>query len=327
MKKKLLISSLFLIVAGWGLKPLVTSAFAKTPPAIAQVSNQSPNTTTVVQPQVELLNAGNAARQTLRFQPAINAKEMALMTVTTDMEMSVTGQPASKFKLPGSLMTIEAMATKIDANGDIQAQFKYADADVVSTTDTPEEALAAMRRIIKKLVGMKGSFIVDNRRQTKAFNVSLPRKIDADAKQIIEQISQSLNQLSLPLPEQAVGVGAKWRVSSPININGINMMQIATYQLLALQDGFAVFDVNIQQQAAAQQVNQSGAPKGATVTLQSYNSQRQGQITMRLDRLIPIRSKLSLRSNSQTSTTNDRTQEVTAIDTKLTMDLALESNQ
>lgn len=327
MKKKLLISSLFLIVAGWGLQPLVTSAFAKTPPAIAQVSNESPNTTTAVQPQVELLNAGNSPRQELRFQPAINAKEMALMTVTTDMEMSVAGQPASKFKLPGSIMTIEAMATKIDANGDIQAQFKYADADVVADTTTPEEALAAMRRIIKRMVGMRGSFIVDDRRQTKAFNVSLPRKIEPNAKQTIEQISQSLNQLSLPLPEQAVGVGAKWRVSSPININGINMTQIANYQLLALQDGFAVFDVNIEQQATAQQVNASGAPKGAIVTLQSYNSQRQGQITMRLDRLIPIRSKLSLRSDSQTTTTKDSNSEVTAINTKLTMDIALESNQ
>lgn len=105
------------------------------------------------------------------------------------------------------------------------------------------------------------------------------------------------------------------------------MTQIANYQLLALQDGFAVFDVNIEQQAAAQQVNPSGTPKGATVILQSYNSQRQGQITMQLDRLIPIRSKLSLRSNTQTSTTNERTQEVTAIDTKLTMEVALESNQ
>ncbi len=228
-----------------------------------------------------------------------------------------------KVKLPESVMTIEMVVTKVDANGDIHYQFSYSDADVVGDTTVPPNVIEAMRSQIRKIVGINGSCIVDNRGQTKAYNLVLPERLDQNTKQRLEQMSNSLNQLYSPVPQQAVGIGAKWRLSSSPNLGGINLTQVTTYQLISLQNNVATLDAITEQHAGPQNLTRPGLPTGSTLTLKSLDSQGQGQITMGLNRLLPIRSNVSMHSNTEVNTRHAG--QVATIGTKLFMELALQS--
>ncbi|MEG4806597.1 DUF6263 family protein [Microcoleus sp. F8-D3] len=335
MKKTLFIASLCLASAGWAIpygiaSPRVlspASLSAKTPLVVQQpargVSAPAPNSKT---PQIELLNPGVEPRQELRLKPAIDVKETTVMTVKMDMEISASGRSSPGAKIPVSVMTFETKVTKIDPNGDIHYEFAYTNADIAGDTgNMPPAVLDAMRSALKNIVGVKGSFIMDNRGFHKGGDIILPEGADNNVKQMVGQMSKSLEQLASPLPAEAVGKGAKWRVSSTSDFSGMNVNDIATYELDSWQDGVVSMNVSIEQRANPQNITSPQLPAGTTLTLKSFSSQGRGKVTGRLDRLMPFRSTVSISSNSEMSAKTAGSSQESTIKTKMAMEMTLES--
>jgi len=327
MKKTLFLASLCLATAGWAIELSPASLSAETPLVVQQpdrgVSAPAANSKT---PQVELLNPGVEPRQQLRLKPAIDVKQTTVMTVKMDMEISASGRPSPAAKIPVSVMTFETKVTKIDPNGDIHYEFAYTNADITGDTgNTPPAARDAMRSTLKSMVGVKGSFIMDNRGFHKGGNFILPQGADNNLKQMVGQMSKSIEQLASPLPAEAVGKGAKWRVSSSSNFMGLNVNDIATYELVSWQDGVASLNVSIEQQANSQNITSPQLPPGTTLTLKSLASQGRGAATIRLDRLMPFRSTASVSSNSEMSAKKAGSPEEVTITTKMVMEMTFES--
>ncbi|MEG4066760.1 DUF6263 family protein [Microcoleus sp. Pol11C2] len=327
MKKRQFIASLCLVSAGWAIELSPASLSAETPLVVQQpapgVSAPAPNSKT---PQVELLNPGVEPRQELRLKPAIDVKETTVMTVKTDMEISASGRSSPGAKIPVSVMTFETKVTKIDPNGDIHYEFAYTNSDIVGDTgNMPPAVRDAMRSALKSMVGVKGSFIMDNRGFHKGGDIILPEGADNNLKQMVGQMSKSLEQLASPLPAEAVGKGATWRVSSSSDFSGMNVNDIATYELDSWQDGVVSLNVSIEQQANPQNITSPQLPAGTTLSLKSFSSQGRGKVTGRLDRLIPLRSSVSISSNSEMSVKNAGSSEESTITTKMAMEMTLES--
>ncbi|MEG5015783.1 MULTISPECIES: DUF6263 family protein [unclassified Microcoleus] len=327
MKKRQFIASLCLVSAGWAIELSPASLSAETPLLVQQPSpGVSAPATNSKTPQVELLNPGVEPRQQLRLKPAIDVKETTVMTLKMDMKISALGRSSPAAKSPVSVMTFETKVTKIDPNGDIHYEFAYTNADIIGDTgNTPPAALDAMRSALKSMVGMKGSFIMDNRGFNKGGNFILPEGADNNLKQMVRQTSKSLEQLASPLPAEAVGKGAKWRVSSSSDFSGINMNVISTYELASWQDGVASLNVSIEQQANPQNITSPQLPPGTTLTLKSFTSEGGGAITMRLDRLNPFRSTASVSSNSEMSAKNAGSSEELTITTTMAVEMTFES--
>ena len=326
MKKILFLASLCLATAGWAIELSPASLSAETPLVVQQpdrgVSAPAANSKTA---QVELLNPGVEPRQQLRLKPAIDLKETTVMTLKMDMEISASGR-SSPAKSPVSVMTFETKVTKIDPNGDIHYEAAYTNVDITDDTgNTPPAVRDAMRSTLKSMVGMKGSFIMDNRGFNKGGNFILPEGADNNLKQMVEQMSKSIEQLTSPLPAEAVGKGAKWRVSSSSDFMGMNVNDISTYELASWQDGVASLNVSIEQQANPQNITSPQLPPGTTFTLKSLASQGRGATTMRLDRLMPFRSTGSVSSNSEMSAKNAGSSEELTITTKMVIEMTFES--
>ncbi len=326
MKKTLFLASLCLATAGWAIELSPASLSAETPLVVQQpdrgVSAPAANSKT---PQVELLNPGAEPRQPLRLKPAIDVKETTVTTLKMDMEISALGR-SSPAKSPVSVMTFETKVTKIDPNGDIHYESAYTNVDITGDTgNTPPAVRDAMRAALKSMVGMKGSFIMDNRGFNKGGNFIWPEGADNNLKQMVRQMSKSLEQVASPLPAEAVGKGAKWRVSSSSDFSGIKVNDISTYELASWQDGVASLNVTIEQQANPQNITSPQLPPGTTVTLKSLASQGRGTTTMRLDRLMPVRSTWSVSSNSEMSAKTAGSSQESPITTKMVMEMTLES--
>ncbi|MEG3934481.1 hypothetical protein QT990_25060 [Microcoleus sp. T3_B1] len=314
-----------MVSAGWAieLSPIVTKAesriVAQQPASLAAEPDRRST-----HPKIELLNPGAEPRQQLRLEPAINVKQARVITLKIERGTSVNAQSSPALKLPGAVMTFETKVTKIDANGDIHYEFFFANADIAGdTANFPATAIDALRSQLKKMVGVKGSFIMDNRSFDKGGKFIYPEGVDSQLKQQFQQISKE--QLSLPLPAEAVGKGAKWRVFSASNFNGINVNNIVTYELTGLQDGVVTLNSSIEQQANPQNLTRPQLPAGATLTLKSFVGQGGGEFIIRLDQLQPVRFIMSFNSHTEIVLKNPGNPEELTFKTQMSMEMTLDS--
>lgn len=325
MQKSLFVGCLVLLIAGCAQKPPSTPTSAESPSKSAQLSQESSKTPAAAQSNVELINAGTEPKQQLRFTPGANTKQTLQMTMDMDMAMSVGGQTQPAFDSPPIKMTMESEVKKVDANGDIHTDFSYSDADVVAAKNTQPQLVNAMRAQVKKLVGLRGSMIVDNQGNTKQANFNTPETLDPNTKKMVEQMVTSLKQLSSPVPSEAVGVGAKWKIPNSVTANGMTMNQSSTYELVDIKDNVASLQVSMEQQAGTQKINPQGLPPGASIDLKSMNSQGNGKLKLALNQVMPISSTMSMRSKSQMSVKEPNTEKATTMDMNVSVEMALES--
>jgi hypothetical protein len=327
MKKTLFIASLCLASAGLAIELSPASLSAEIPLVVQQPAGEVSAPRSDMKPvQVELLNPGVEPRQQLRLKPSLGVIKTTTMAVKMQMEVSTAGRSTNVNKVPTMVLTIDTKATKIDANGDIHYEFLYTNADIAADTpNLPTAALDSMRSAVKQLVGLKGSFIMDSRGANKGGSFTVSQEVDNNVKQMVQNMSKSLQQLASPLPTEAIGKGAKWRISFPFNASGMNVNQTATYELIGLQDGVATLKTSVEQQANPQNLTLPQLPAGSTMALKSFASQGQGEVIMRLDQLMPVRSVISINSNSEMIIKVAGNPEELTMKTKLLMDMTLDS--
>ncbi|MGI2906197.1 DUF6263 family protein [Tolypothrix sp. VBCCA 56010] len=326
MKKSLFVGGIVFMIAGVGLKPTIAPVEAETLLITQKKVNPTSNVTQSGKSQVELISPGAEPRQELRFKPTVGNKETANMTMSTDINMLVDGKAAPALKIPTTAITLNTVVSKVEPNGDVNYEFSYSDVDLIGKSTFPPEVLNNMRSQIKKLKGLKGSVIIDNRGYTKKANFVIPQDLDPSLKQIINQMSSSIEQLSSPVPQEAVGIGAKWRTISEVNLGGIKLKQIAINELVEIKDGIASLNISIEQQAPkATNLNLPQTPKGINITLRSYNGNGQGQALINLNKLMPISSKLSIQSQTQMSLKSTGSVEETTMNQDTSIQINIES--
>ncbi|MGB6296930.1 MAG: DUF6263 family protein [Rivularia sp. (in: cyanobacteria)] len=302
IKKNWLAGGIVFTIIGTGLQPAINRAFAQTTQPKTPLENQlSP-----IKPksQIKLITTGAQPRQILRFTPQTGQKETADMQMDMDMSMSINGKPAPEFKIPGTSLKLNTIVNKVEPNGDIHYEFSYSDVDTVGTSTLPASILEDMRREIKKMAGLKGNVIVNNVGYTKKANFVIPPNLNPALKQMMDQMANSIEQLSAQIPQEEIGKGASWQVTSQIGFNGINLQQRATYELVDIQDGIATMNINLTQTVpGVQKIVLPQMPKGMSVTMQSYNATGTGQAKVALNRIMPLSTSINMNTNTQMRTT------------------------
>jgi hypothetical protein len=321
MKKVLLTTCFLLITAGGGLQAASSSVFSK-PTVVSQATDVKPATS-----PVELLNPGAELRQVLRFKPNLQAKQLSTMTM--NMAIGVTDAEANKSlpktELTGMVIKIETTVTQIDPNGDIHYQFRYTDLSVADNAKLPPAAAEAMRSQFAKMKDLKGVVVVDSRGQTQSAKFDVPDSVDQMTRQMLDQMSESISQISVAMPEAAVGVGAKWRVASDVSVFGMKLPQAATYEVVNLQNGVATLKVGLEQQMTNQTMNMPGLPQESSLVIKSLDTTGQGQMTLSFDRMMPTSAQLAMQSNAEMAISISKTDPPMVMNTDTKLDITLTS--
>jgi hypothetical protein len=231
----------------------------------------------------------------LRYRPVVNAKEIMTMRLDLGVKTYINGA-AMPSNVPSSITTMETTVNRIDPNGDIHYGFRYVSVAVEKSSGVQPAVLEKIRSQFKKLEGITGTAIVDSRGQTKSFNLKLPSTVDPGTAQLLEQLQQSLKNIAVGLPAEPLGVGAKWRVSQPIEINRIKMTGTAVYELVSLEQGGATIKVAVEQQGQGQRLTLPNLPPNLVINLTSLDSKGQGDVVLRWNRITPIQSTLAIAS-------------------------------
>ncbi len=271
--------------------------------------------------KVELIEAGMAPLQTIRYSPRVGETQTAEMTISLDMSMSVAGNAMPVQVIPSQKVTFDSTVDDINANGDIKFSFIYTSAEVVDDPKEPSPLAPMLNDMIKSLVGATGSVVVTNRGITKSAEFNVPDGMAPQLKQLLDGMKESMNRISSPVPSEPIGMGAKWTVTQDLVANGMHLVQTSDHEIIKLEPGGFTMKVKVQQAAEPQEIKNPALPPGTTVALVSLDTEGKGTSQVETASLIPIQSSITIstKNTMDIDTAGQKQQMVT--DMKMAMEL------
>jgi hypothetical protein len=238
-------------------------------------------------PTVKLVSPGKGKAQQLRVTPAKGAKQTLVITTQQSKARGLKGKLGPAEWTPALRMTGEVEVKDVTADGDIHYAFSYTKIEALPDKRVKAELAKAYEAALAPLVGIKGSGITSNRGITKDVKFDVPADASDALKAALAMARGAATQLAQPLPDEAVGIGAKWQTTSTAVIGEITAVTNATYKLVALEGTQAKLEVTVS-------VKGTGSGAGNLTT----EAKGGGATTIDLTSFIPTASAVDLRTET-----------------------------
>ena len=245
-------------------------------------------------PVVTLLDAGEEPQKKLRLALVKGATLRAALTLKFGFNLEVDGKPVPSNVIPPIRVDLGATINDIKDNGDAEVGFSYERIDVVDDGSAEKVVIDQVRASgLDKLANLSGKTTITPRGVAVDSSLDIPDDLPPALKQVVDQLSQQTGSLTVPFPEEAVGVGAKWKVTTSAELGGIKAKLVLTYGLREIDGDQFVLDVAYEQTAGRQQAEFPGVPEGTDVELRNLSVKGKGEITGNVAAVFPVRSSLS----------------------------------
>jgi hypothetical protein len=241
---------------------------------------------------VKLLSPGAEPRQKLRFHPKPGDQASLTMTIKTGTTMQMAGQATPAIKLPATQFTLDFTVKDVASNGDITYEIQTKDATVAPDAEVMPQVAEAMKSSLQKFQGSSGTGTMTASGSAKEVDMQTPADDNPQMRQTMNQMKESFSSASSPLPEDPVGVGAKWEIKTKLKSQGMVIDQTATYELISIENERVNLRSSIDQTAANQKI-QSPAMPTLKVDLTKMAGHTTGTTTLDLTKIVPITASLN----------------------------------
>jgi hypothetical protein len=237
-------------------------------------------------PTLKLIAAGQAPRTQLRFTPKQGTKRTLVLTSQDSKARGLKGKLPPLEESPAIRTTIAVEVTEVNATGDVRYKFAYEKVEVVESKATKSsEAARQLNAALAVLVGLKGHAVVTNRGITKELELQVPPNATPQARNAIDAARSVLGQIAEPLPEEAVGIGAKWQSSTTVTAGELTAQSTVTHELVELAQTRAKVKITMT-------VHGKGSGDGNLTT----DTSASGEKSLDLTSVVPSQAKLDLRT-------------------------------
>jgi len=239
------------------------------------------------QPRVTLVAPGAEPRKALRLTVANDLKSHMDMEMGMAMAMNVAGQAIPATEIPAMRIGADMNVTNVTASGDVTYTMNFTGVALANTAGVDPSLTAVIDSMNNDLKAITGSATVTNRGINRQVKIDTSKVTNSQFTQMMDSVTNSLNGVSSPLPEEAVGVGARWEVRQTLSSGGITMFQKVEYELTAFDGKSATLNVKIDQTGPPQPMKNPNLPPGANVTVESMTGSGTGTMTVPLNNLVP----------------------------------------
>jgi hypothetical protein len=274
------------------------------------------------EPKITLLQPGKAPRQELRFRFTTRPETM-VMDLKTRVRMRAAEQSVPDISLPTLRTVMRLVPQKISPAGELSYDGQVKRTEILDDAKLPLEAKHELKQQLDQLVGVKFHSVVTARGAVKDLSVDLPAKANPQIAQTVETIRESLRNLCVPFPEEAVGPGARWQVDTMATAP-VRIAQKTVFTLVSVSPNAAELEAKTEQSAPRQKVTAAGVPAGATTELESLKGRGQSKVTSTFARLTPV-SRISLDNDTVTSVEQNGNK--VQVNTTLHMDMSIRPGQ
>ena len=227
----------------------------------------STTSTTIAAPSTDLLSPGTAPRRVLRLELTPGVTTVAM---TTDIDLTQRAAGTTT-KVPSPAVR-QVVAFRVGTFTDGVADVSFAirsSAVVRANTDLTDAEVTSIDEAYATLAGIGGTGRIDTQGHLTGFRYQIPPGASPTVRTYLTTVQDQFQDLSVPLPTEAVGVGARWRSTRTLVSSGVNVTQETTYTLTSLSDTEMGYTSVVTQTAQDQDMTLAGLPTGTTAHLVS----------------------------------------------------------
>jgi len=252
----------------------------------------------------------------------VGDKQTLGLTMKMAMETKVGEMESQAVKMPAMELTMTVAVKDVSDSGEINYEIVMGDASVSDEPGVMPQVAEAMKAAFAGFKGMSGTGTMSSRGLSHGIEFKAPAGSDPQARQLMDQMKDSLSQLAAFLPEEPVGLGAKWEVKMPIKSQGMTMDQTTVSELASLDGERLTTKSTITQHAASQKIQNPAMP-GLKMDLTKMTGKGTGERTVDLGKLLPLAGTGEV--HSETSMVMNAGGQKQAMTMKMDMNIRLET--
>lgn len=236
-------------------------------------------------PSIVVVALGQEPRHRLRYEPKLHAREQMELSVRVSVDTAFTNTVLETGERKAALPTMRAVAhveaTAVTSTGDVLVTCEMENVELLEPVQDPGlrrglEAELAATKSWRASWRMSPSGVVSD--------VTMHGAKDQRSSQSrLAAITDLMQQTSVVFPEEAVGIGGTWEVTSRATFSGVTWDRKATYTLRRLENSIATIDGAVVMRAASQALR---VEPNASTRLTSASANSSGELTIALGSLV-----------------------------------------
>ena len=236
---------------------------------------------------VTLVSPGATPRAALRYAIGGDYKAHMDMAMLMGMSMEMAGIPAQTMQMPAMKMGADVGVKSVTPSGDVTFDFAYTSVRLDETAGVDPSLASLVQSMDAEFKKVRGSATMNARGATHGSTMDLSTVSDPRISQMLGSLATSLDNVTIPLPEEAVGAGARWESRQTIQSNGLQVYQKTLWELVAVEGKTVKLKTTTEQMAPPQPMNSPSMPAGADMSLSKFSGGGSGTVTLHLDGLVP----------------------------------------
>ena len=237
---------------------------------------------------VKLNSPGKVPRVPLRYAMPAGAKASVNMTLTTEMSMDVAAGLQAKVPMTSLLAGVELAVKDVSSSGDVVLDVGFVSLQVDRTN--PRVDLAAAKQVEASLVGLtpfRGTIVMTNRGVVKSDGLDLSAMAKTPGSGSLRDFVWLTEHITPVLPDEPVGVGAKWESRQAFHRGGVTSFQRVEFEVTSIAGEVIKLKSSITQMAPKQQVLNPDLTANPNASLEKMSGKGSYSSTIVLNALAP----------------------------------------
>ena len=278
---------------------------------------------------LHLVDAGDAPRQMLRYELRPGSRHGVRMTMRMSMRVVIGGEPIEGILIPTPVTEI-AIEVDDPAGDEHRYHWSIPRPPVLTGIEPlPPELRAAYEAELAGFAGVEGEAVLSRTGRLRASLVRVGGAPNPGLDQTLHSIAQGLEQATVPLPEEPVGVGAVWETLQRMEINATQIYQVARYRVDSLADpmddsvdGREIELIVTKQELGPPQAVALPEQLGTSARLLELSSRHEGRSTLSLAAPLPASTlAIDLRTVVEASAGGENREMVTDLHREIDIEL------
>ena len=233
-------------------------------------------------PTVTVIDAGADPRERLYLRPTVGTSEKITLMFSSTMASGARNLP---MVLPPVVVTSRQAVLQANDN-EIQIRQELESIEVREAPEVSTKITELMRAQLESAKSFRSDLVMTTHGSVKSGSIEMPKLAEGPLMQMLQQTTENFSQIQVPLPPAAVGVGATWRAEVTVAQMGFDLLQTATYTLVARQGDVLSIDTQLEQRV--EPIVDESTP------FKDLKSSGKGHIELDLAHVTPIKGTLQV---------------------------------
>jgi hypothetical protein len=124
--------------------------------------------------------------------------------------------------------------------------------------------------------------------------IEYPKKSSDAIELVTGALLDAVMGMTVPLPDKPVGAGAYWMVTDRTRSSGVDVVRYRVAKVVKIDDKTATLALDVRQYAANSGFAMPGMPKEIQVSLEKYESQGKGEVSLGPDAMLPGKGQINV---------------------------------